>query len=446
MSSSNTLSSAEQFLDLAQKAGADAADVLAVNGTSVQVRVRNGATDKVERSEATDFGLRVFVNGASALVSGTARTAQDYQTLAERAVAMARVAPPDASLSLQDTSGRADAPDRLELADDAQPDTDTLTGLALAAEAACHEVKGVTNTDGSAASAGHREIALVTSNGFSGTYRRTGYSISASAIAGEGTSMERDYDYSSKVHFADLEDAHAIGRRAGERAVRALNPRKMASQKCPVIFEARLASSFPSLLAQAANGSGVVRGTSFLKDMMGQQVFANGITIIDEPQLVRGLSSKPFDAEGMMCEAFNLVEDGVLSNWLLDGRTAAKLGLASNGRAARSTAGQPSPSSTNLWLANGIVAVPDMISGVSDGILITSMFSSGVNMVTGDYSRGAAGLRIENGEITHPVSEITIAGNLKDMFANLTPGDDLEMKASTNAPTCLVEGMTVAGA
>ncbi|MGB5216439.1 MAG: TldD/PmbA family protein [Anderseniella sp.] len=446
MSSSNTLSSAEQFLDLAQKAGADAADVLAVNGTSVQVRVRNGATDKVERSEATDFGLRVFVNGASAVVSGTARTAQDYQTLAERAVAMARVAPPDASLSLQDTSGRADAPDRLELADDAQPDTDTLTGLALAAEAACHEVKGVTNTDGSAASAGHREIALVTSNGFSGTYRRTGYSISASAIAGEGTSMERDYDYSSKVHFADLEDAHAIGRRAGERAVRALNPRKMASQKCPVIFEARLASSFPSLLAQAANGSGVVRGTSFLKDMMGQQVFANGITIIDEPQLVRGLSSKPFDAEGMMCEAFNLVEDGVLSNWLLDGRTAAKLGLASNGRAARSTAGQPSPSSTNLWLANGIVAVPDMISGVSDGILITSMFSSGVNMVTGDYSRGAAGLRIGNGEITHPVSEITIAGNLKDMFANLTPGDDLEMKASTNAPTCLVEGMTVAGA
>lgn len=446
MSSSNTLSSAEQFLDLAQKAGADAADVLAVNGTSVQVRVRNGATDKVERSEATDFGLRVFVNGASAVVSGTARTAQDYQTLAERAVAMARVAPPDASLSLQDTSGRADAPDRLELADDAQPDTDTLTGLALAAEAACHEVKGVTNTDGSAASAGHREIALVTSNGFSGTYRRTGYSISASAIAGEGTSMERDYDYSSKVHFADLEDAHAIGRRAGERAVRALNPRKMASQKCPVIFEARLASSFPSLLAQAANGSGVVRGTSFLKDMMGQQVFANGITIIDEPQLERGLSSKPFDAEGMMCEAFNLVEDGVLSNWLLDGRTAAKLGLASNGRAARSTAGQPSPSSTNLWLANGIVAVPDMISGVSDGILITSMFSSGVNMVTGDYSRGAAGLRIENGEITHPVSEITIAGNLKDMFANLTPGDDLEMKASTNAPTCLVEGMTVAGA
>lgn len=446
MSSPDTLSSAEQFLDLAKKAGADAADVLAVNGTSEQVRVRNGAIDQVERSEATDFGLRVFVNGASAVVSGTARTADDYRTLAERAVQMAKVAPPDASLGLQDTSGRAAPPDGLELADHTWPDTTTLADLALAAEAACMEVKGVTKIDGSAASAGHREIALVTSNGFSGTYLRTGYSISASAIAGEGTSMERDYDYSSKVHFADLGDPQSIGRRAGERAVRALNPRKMASQKCPVVFEARLASSFPSLLAQAANGSGVVRGTSFLKDMMGSQVFAEGISIIDDPLLVRGLSSKPFDAEGLMCNAFNLVENGVLSNWLLDGRTARKLDLTSNARAARSTGGQPSPSSTNLWLANGTISVRDMFSGIKDGIVITSMFSSGVNMITGDYSRGAAGLRIENGEITHPVSEITIAGNLKDMFANLTPADDLEMKSSTNAPTCLVEGMTVAGA
>jgi PmbA protein len=446
MSSYDIVSSAEQFLDLAKKAGADAADVLAVNGTSVQVRVRNGATDKVERSEAVDFGLRVFVNGSSAVVSGTARTAQDYATLAERAVQMARIAPPDASLGLQDTTGRAASPDALELADDARVTTETLSDLALAAEAACREIKGVSKTDGAAASAGQREIVLVTSNGFSGNYARTGYSISASAIAGDGTSMERDYDYSSKVHFADLDDAGAIGRRAGERAVRALNPRKMTSQKCPVIFEARLASSFPSLLAQAANGSGVVRGTSFLKDMMGQQVFANGISIIDDPLLVRGLSSKPFDAEGAICEALDLVEDGVLSNWLLDGRTATKLGLTSNARAARSTGGQPSPSTTNLWLANGTVSVRDMIAGISDGILITSMFSSGVNMVTGDYSRGAAGLRIENGEVTHPVSEITIAGNLKDMFVNLTPADDLEMKSSTNAPTCLVEGMTVAGA
>ena len=446
MTSSSTLTSAEKFLTLARKAGADAADVLAVSGTSVQVRVRNGDTDKVERSEATDFGLRVFVNGASAVVSGTARSEQDFQTLAERAVAMAKTAPPDASLHLQDTTGRAGAADRLELADDANPDTDTLRELALTADSACREVKGVTKTDGAAASAGHREIALVTSNGFAGSYRRTGYSISASAIAGEGTAMERDYDYSSKVHFADLEDASGIGRRAGERAVRALNPRKMASQKCPVIFEARLASSFPSLLAQAANGSGVVRGTSFLKDMMGKQVFAAGVSVIDDPLLSRGLSSKPFDAEGLLCEPLNLVEDGVLSNWLLDGRTAAKLGLTSNARAARSTSGQPTPASTNLWLANGTASTQDLVGSVSDGIMITSMFSSGVNMVTGDYSRGAAGLRIENGEITHAVSEITIAGNLKDMFSNLTPGNDLEMKSSTNAPTCMVEGMTVAGA
>jgi len=446
MSSSGIVLSAQRFLDLATKAGADGADVLAVGGTSVHVRVRNGSIDKVERSEATDFGLRVFVNGASAVVSGTARTEQDFETLAQRAIAMARIAPPDVSSGLQDATGRADPPSRLELADNQHVDTATLTELALTAEAACREVKGVSKMDGAGASAGNREIALVTSNGFSGNYRRTGYSISASAIAGEGTSMERDYDYSSKVHFADLEDARCIGQRAGERAVRALHPRKMSSKKCPVIFEARLAGSFPSLLAQAANGSGVVRGTSFLKDLMGKRIFSEGINIVDNPLLVRGLSSKPFDAEGLMCDTFNLVENGVLTNWLLDGRTAAKLNLNSNARAARSTGGQPSPASTNLWLANGAVSAKDMIANVSDGILITSMFSSGVNMVTGDYSRGAAGLRIKNGEITHPVSEITIAGNLKDMFANLTPANDLEMKSSTNAPTCLVEGMTVAGA
>ncbi len=446
MTSSAIVMSAQRFLDLAVKAGADDADVLAVGGTSVQVRVRNGAIDKVERSEAADFGLRVFVNGASAVVSGTARTDQDYQTLAERAVAMARIAPPDAFLGLQDATGTADAPSGLELADGGQIATTTLTDLALTAEAACRQVRGVTKTDGAAASAGSRAIALVTSNGFSGAYQRTGYSISASAIAGEGTEMERDYEYSSKVHFADLEDAQLIGQRAGERAVRALHPRKMPSKKFPVIFEARQAGSFPSLLAQAANGTGVVRGTSFLKDMMGKRVFASGTSIIDNPLLVRGLSSKPFDAEGLLCETINLVEDGVLTNWLLDGRTAAKLNLNSNARAARSTGGQPSPASTNLWLANGTISVQDMIANVSDGILITSMFSSGVNMVTGDYSRGAAGLRIENGEITYPVSEITIAGNLKDMFINLTPANDLEMKSSTNAPTCLVEGMTIAGA
>jgi PmbA protein len=446
MSLSDILTSASQFLDLAKRAGADAADVIAVAGTSVHVNVLNGALDNVERSEVTDFGLRVFVDGASAIVSGTAQSASDLATLAERAVAMAKIAPPDPALGLLDISGEVRQPDDLELADETGMDADTLRDLALAAEAGARGVKGVSKTDSASAGGGGREIALVTSNGFSGHYRRTGYSISASAIAGDGTAMERDYDYSSKVHFADLDDATDIGRRAGERAVRALNPRKMASQKCPVIFEARLASSFPSLLAQAANGSGVVRGTSFLKDMMGDQVFAKGISIIDDPLLVRGLSSKPFDAEGLACARLHLVEDGVLSNWLLDGRTARKLNLTSNARASRGTGGQPSPSSTNLWLAAGSISAQDMISQVKTGLLVTSMFSSGVNMVTGDYSRGCAGLMIENGEIAYPVSELTIAGNLKDMFANLTPADDLEMKAGTNAPTCMVEGMTIAGA
>ncbi|MGB7206053.1 MAG: TldD/PmbA family protein [Anderseniella sp.] len=446
MSSSSILSSAMQFLDLAQKAGADSADVLAISGISERVNVLNGKVDTIERSEGVDFGLRVFVNGASAVVSGTAQSAQDFKTLAERAVAMAKIAPPDNSLSLGDVSGTITQPEQLELADTACVSTLQLRDLALAAEEAARQVKGVSKTDSASASSGAREIALVTTNGFTGNYRRTGYSISASAIAGEGTAMERDHDYSSKVHFDDLDDPANIGRQAGERAVRALNPRKMKSTKCPVVFEARLAGSFPSLLAQAANGSGVVRGTSFLKDFMDQKVFAPGIEIIDNPQLLRGQSSRPFDVEGLECSQFHLIEDGILRNWLLDGRTARKLNIANNARASRGTGGQPSPTSTNLWLGNGTVSPQDMIASIKDGILITSMFSSGVNMVTGDYSRGAAGLRIENGEVTYPVSEITIAGNLKDMFANLTPANDLQMKSSVNAPTCLVEGMTIAGA
>ncbi len=446
MTAKNMTEQAEQFLHFARKAGADAADALAVAGQSVRVNVLNAAVENIERSESTDFGLRVFVNGSTAIVSGTADTSHDFETLAERAVAMAKAAPPDPSAALLDTSGNVRQPASLELFDPTNVSVEQLQTLAMEAEAAAREVKGVTKSDLTSASAGKREIAVVTTNGFCGHYQRTGFTISASAVAGEGTTMERESDYCSRVQFEDLDSPASIGRKAGERAVRALNPRKMKSQKCPIVFEARLASSFASLLASAVNGSGVVRGTSFLKEKLGQQVFAPGITITDDPLLVRGVMSRPFDVEGMMCAAFNLVEDGVLTNWLLDGRTAKKLGLVSNARATRSTGGQPSPSSTNLWLTNGTASPEDMIGSIKSGLLVTSMFTSGVNMITGDYSRGCAGIRIENGELTHPVSEITMAGNLSDMFAKLTPANDLKIKDGSNAPTCLVEGMTIAGA
>ncbi len=446
MTDTTLIDMAARLLDAARKAGADAADVLAVEATALSVQVRNGMADEIERAETKDYGLRVFVNGASAVVSGAVRSQDDLNTMADRAVAMAKVAPPDPSLKLLAPTADDAGIVALELDDGVMAPPETLTGLAQAAEAAARQVKGVSKTDSASASSGRRQIALVNSAGFQGGYSRSGHFISATAIAGEGTAMERDYDYTSKVHFAELANPEDIGRRAGELAVRALKPRKMKSQKCPVLFEARVASTFPSLLAQAANGAAVARGTSFLKDRRNSQVFAPGIAIYDDACLVRGAASKPFDAEGQSTGRLALVEDGVLLEWLLDGRTAAKLGLSSNARAARSTGGQPSPSSSNLWLAAGEKSPEELMREAGSGLLVTSMFSSGVNLVTGDFSRGASGLWFENGEVAYPVAEITIAGNLNDMFAHLTPANDLTFRGSVNAPACLVEGMTIAGA
>jgi PmbA protein len=437
---------AASLLDAARKAGAEAADVLGVEATGLTVKVRHGKSDEVERSETQDFGLRVFAGGSSAIVSGAVRSSADVAAMAERAVAMVRAVPPDPSVRLLEPSPAVMDAGKLQLDDGVEPSAETLADLAITAEAACMSVKGVSQTDSATAHTGRRRVVVLNTLGFDEGYSRSGHFISATAIAGEGTGMERESDYTSKVHFAELDDPSDIGRRAGELAVRALNPRKMSSRKCPVIFEARVASTFPSLLASAANGSAVVRGTSFLKDSMGTAVFAPGVRIVDDACLVRGSASKPFDAEGQSCASLDLVQDGVLQTWLLDGRTALKLGLSSNGRASRSTGGQPSPSSTNLWLEAGTRTAGELMREAGTGVLITSMFSSGVNMITGDFSRGAAGLYFENGEVAYPVSEITIAGNLKQMFANLTPASDLKFRGSVNAPTCLVEGMTVAGA
>jgi PmbA protein len=327
MSNSTVHDMAVQLLDAARKAGADEADVLAVEADGLSVKTRNGKTDEVERSETQDFGLRVFVNKASAVVSGAIRSSADAATMAERAVAMAKIAPPDVSLGLLDPSSGAIDGAGLELDDGVMKQADELAALAAEAEAAAASVTGVSKTDNASAHSGRRRIVLVNSRGFEGSYSRSSHHISATAIAGEGTAMEREYDYSAKVHFADLKPAGDIGRRAGELAVRALGPRKMKSQKCPILFEARVASTFPSLLASAANGSAVARGTSFLKDAMGTAVFAPGIRIVDDARLVRGSASKPFDAEGQFAGSLALVDDGVLQTWLMDGRTAARLGL-----------------------------------------------------------------------------------------------------------------------
>ncbi|MEI8145498.1 MAG: TldD/PmbA family protein [Alphaproteobacteria bacterium] len=428
----------------AKRAGADAADVVVVRGLSISMELREGAVESSESAEGDDLGLRVFVGRRSASVSSN-DPRENLEALAERAVAIARVAPEDPYARLADAADLAKTWPELDLLDPTLPDVAMLEGFARTAEQAALAVKGVTKSGGASAGAGLGGMVLVTSNGFVGASLGSSTSVSMMAIAGEGTGMERDYDYASVRHLADLGDVAHIGRVAGERAVRRLNPRKVDSRKVPVIFDARSAASFPGHVAGAANGQSVARKTSFLRDKLGQRLFKPGVSVIDDPLRPRGLRSRPFDGEGIACRRFALIDDGVLTGWFLDTATAAELGMKSGGHASRGTGGPPSPGSSNLHLAAGTISPEEMIASVKDGLYVTDLIGQGVNMVTGDYSRGCSGYWIENGELAYPVAEITIAGHLLDIFASLTPANDLTFKHGVNAPTIMVEGLTVAG-
>ncbi|MFP6743950.1 MAG: metallopeptidase TldD-related protein, partial [Alphaproteobacteria bacterium] len=322
---------------------------------------------------------------------------------------------------------------------------ESLVERAAAAEDAARSVDGVSNSEGAEAGWSRSKVALAASNGFAGAYAVSNHSVSASVIAGQGTAMERDYDYTVARFAADLDDAVVVGRRAGERAVRRLNPRKASSGQVPLVYDWRVSGGLLGHLAGAITGPSVARGTSFLKDRLGEAVFATGVTITDDPRRLRGLRSKVFDGEGVATEARDIIADGVLTTWLLDSRSARQLGLATTGHATRGTSSPPSPSATNLILAPGDQTPEQMIADIDQGFLITELIGMGVNGITGDYSRGAAGYWIENGEIAYPVSEVTVAGNLKDMFAALVPANDLVLRAGIDAPTICIDGMTVAG-
>ena len=436
---------AAQVLALASKKGADAADVVVFGKLSNSASVRDGKIEDVERSEGCDLGLRVFSGTRQAIVSASRFTPDDLETLAERAVQMARVAPEDKDAGLADPALLAKSFAGLDLDDQQDLSSAQLLDMAREAEAAALNVKGVEKSAGSGAAASRIQVHLATSSGFAGSYARTGYDIGLSVIAGSGTSMQTDYDFTRAVHRADLRDPRAVGRRAGERTVEKLNPRKIASCRLPVFYDQRISASLLGHLAGAINGAGVARGTSFLKDAMGTMVFAPGITITDDPGRARGHGSKPFDAEGVGASAMDMVAGGALQHWFLDSYSARQLGLASNGRASRSVAGPPSPSPSNLYMHPGTDSPQDMIAAMGSGLYITSLIGMGVNPVTGDYSRGASGFYVENGEVTYPVSEITIASNLKDMFANATPAGDLEFTGSVSAPGVLIAEMTIAG-
>jgi len=436
---------AERLVKAALSRGADAADAVALRGISLAIEVRDGAVEESERAEGDDLGLRVLVGRRQAVVSTNDMASDGSAALAERAVAMARAAPEDKFAGLADAALLAhDFPD-LDLLDHELPTITELEAMARAAEAAGLGVKGVAKSGGASASAGIGGMVLVTSHGFRGAYLSSRHGVSMTAIAGSGTGMERDYDYSSVLHAADLESPEKIGRTAGERAVERINPRKVSTRKVPVVFDPRVSGSLVSHLASAATGASVARKTSFLRDKMGAKLFADGIRIIDDPRRLRGLRSHPFDGEGVAGRKLALVDDGALRSWILDCATARELGLATTGHAQRGVSSVPSPGASNLHLEAGTLSPAALIADIKDGFYVTDLIGMGVNMVTGDYSRGASGFWIENGKRTFAVSEVTIAGHLLDIFRTLTPANDLEFRYGTNAPTVRLEGLTVAG-
>jgi len=431
----------------AKAAGADAADAVLFESADLGVTWRMGKLEEVERSEAQDLGLRVLIGRRQAAVSSTDHSDAALAELAERCVAMAKLAPEDPYCGLAPEDRLAKPPFLdLDLLDPAEPSAERLTGLARATEEAALAVDGVANSSGASAHWGRGAKHLATSAGFRGTSRGARHSISVSVLAGQGVAMERDDDYSSALHAEDLRAPEDVGRTAGERTVKRLGPRKVGSQSVPVIYDNRVSSSLLRHLAGAVNGGAVARGVSFVKNKLGAQIFAPGVTVTDDPHRKRGFASRAYDGEGVANAPLDLIEDGRLTTWILNSAQARQLGLETNGRASRGAGGPPGASTTNLYMHPGSASPEELMSDIKAGLLVTDMFGPSVNANTGDYSVGVSGFWIENGAPAYPVSEVTIAGNLLEMYPTVAPASDLEFRAATNAPSLRVEGMTVGGA
>ena len=438
----------QQLLDAARKAGADNADALAVAGTSLSIDVLKGALEHAERSEGVDIGLRVMVGHRQANVSASDTSADTIEEMAQRAVAMAREAPEDPTIGLADPSQYARDWDlaALELADPSdEPAPDALEEDARVAEQAALGVEGVSQVQATSAGYGRTDIFLATSNGFAGGYGRTTRAVSLAAISGTGAEMEREFNGESRIFQTDLPSAEEIGRIAGERAAARKGAKQPPTGTYPVLFDERVSASIIGHLLGAINGASIVRGSSFLRDRMGQQVLPAHLSIIEDPLRVRATGSRPFDGEGLPTGRRALVENGVLNGWVLDLATARKLGLESTANAGRGTGAPPSPGVSNMFLTPGDKTHADLMSDMGTGLLVTGLIGSTVNPNTGDYSRGASGFWVENGEIAYPVNECTIAGNLIDMLLRIVPANDAEPHKSRQVPSLLIEGMTLAG-
>ena len=441
-----------QLGDLLAKAktlGATASDILMVNSSQMSVRQRMGEAETVERAESVGLGLRVLVKGRGgmrqAMVSSNDTRPDTLNALVERAMDMAKVAPVDPYACLAPRNKLAKEIRQLDLSDMNSPSLESLLDMAKVAEDAALSVKGITNSEAADAQFSRNRIQLLTSDGFAGDYETTSYSLSVSIIAGTGEAMENDYDYAVARHREDLMDPTKIGKSAAKRAVGKLKPRKVSTCQVPVIFEARVARALLSSFAGAINGASVARGATFLKDKMGTQLFPKGTEILDDPFRPRGISSHPFDGEGVAGKRLRVVKDGVLSSWLLDTRSAKQLKLRTTGHAARGVGSPPSPGHSNFYMKKGTQTLKSLIGEIQNGFYVTDAFGMGINGITGDYSQGAAGFWIENGKLAYAVSEVTIAGNMLEMFQKLTPASDLQFLYSTNCPSLRIDGMTIAG-
>lgn len=434
------------LVERARRAGAEAADAVYGASSSEGIQVRLGKLEDVERSESEHIALRVFIGQRSASIGSSDLSPAALDELAARAIDMARAAPEDAfaGLAPQDRLTRGPFP-HLDLIDTHEPSPEALREAALEAEDSARALKGITNSDGATASFGHGVFALATSHGFAGAYGSTSHSLSTSVVSGDGAEKQRDNAWRSAHHYADLPSPADIGRLAGERAVAKLGSGKMKGGVLPVIFDPRVSGSIVGHLLGAITGNAIARRSSFLLDKLDEQIFAPGVLVVDDPHMPRGLRSRPFDGEGLATSARNIIEDGRLTGWLLDSASARQLNLAPTGHAARNGGGAPGISAGNVHLAAGTATPAELMAGIADGVYVTELIGQGVNGVTGDYSRGAAGFRIVNGELAGPIAEFTIAGNLLRMFRQLTPANDLEWHRAVNVPTLRIDGMTVAG-
>ncbi|MGB7951806.1 MAG: TldD/PmbA family protein [Candidatus Binatia bacterium] len=436
---------ATNLIEKARACGADAAEAMMVESRSLSLAYRNGKQEQLDRSEAIDLGLRVFHGHRQAIVSTSDLSPSSLAALVDLAISMARVVPEDPYCGLAEPDQLITHNNGIDIYEDGEPRIDILLARAAEAEDAARTVTGITNSEGAESSWGTTIKTIVTTNGLEKKYSRSWNSLAVSVVAGDGTAMERDYDFSTSVHADDLRSPSEIGRSAGRRAVRRLNPRKIASGNFPIVFDRRVSRSLLGHLSSAVNGSAVTRRTTFLKDKLKHKIFPAAITIVDDPLRKRGLKSRPFDAEGIAPRLLKIVDKGVLNSWVLDLRSARQLGMPTTGHASRGLTAPPSPSTTNLYLEPGDRSLEDLLADIKQGFYATELIGFGVNGITGDYSRGASGFWIEDGQTTYPVSEVTIAGNLPDMFANVSAANDLEFRYGTDAPSLRVEGMTVAG-